>query len=108
MSEGKEPGALSVIVDGVPLAADDARALWQRFSEWMEEHKGDLAGFAAREGFASIHPAVEGGRPILRASHTEAQRPYAPVAHARKGEGGSGGRHGRKRRHRAASPKTRK
>lgn len=105
MSEDK--AALAVLVDGVPLPADEARALWGRFSEWMEEHRGDLAGFAAREGFKSIHPAVEGGRPVLRASHTEAQRPYTSADRA-KGEGGSGGRHGSQRRDRPHGRKTRK
>ncbi len=70
---------LTVLVDGEPMPEDDARAFWQRFSEWMEEHRGDLAGFAAKEGFASVHPGVEGGRPVLFASRKEAQRPYAPV-----------------------------
>jgi hypothetical protein len=93
MSEDEKHAALAVIVDGVALPADEARALWRRFSGWMEEHRGDLAGFAAREGYKSIHPAVECGRPVLRASHTEAQRPYTSAARAT-GDGGSGGRHG--------------
>lgn len=80
---------LRVLVDGEPLPEEEARAFWERFSAFMEEHRGDLAGFAAREGFASVHPGVEGGRPVLYASRTEAQMPYAPV---RPG-GGSGARH---------------
>jgi|GEM_PF-1422158 len=68
-----------VLVDGVALPATDADALWQRFSDWMEENRGDLAGFAKKEGFASVHPAVQGGRPVLVASKTAAQRPYAPA-----------------------------
>lgn len=74
MSEG-----LSVVVDGAPMPEDEARAFWQRFSAWMEEHPGDLAGFAAAEGYASVHPRVDGGRPVLVASRTAAQRPYAPA-----------------------------
>jgi len=105
MSDGKQAGALSVVVDGVPLAPDEARALWQRFSEWMEEHRGDLAGFAAREGFKSVHPTVEGGRPVLRASHTEEQRPYAP---ATTGRGGSRSRQGPRRSDRPNGRKQRK
>ncbi|HVH42286.1 MAG TPA: hypothetical protein VM925_08070 [Labilithrix sp.] len=71
---------LAVLVDGVALPEGDARALWERFSTWMEEHRGDLAGFAASEGFASIHPGVDRGRPVLLASKTETrQRPYAPA-----------------------------
>jgi hypothetical protein len=83
---------LSALVDGVALPDEEARALWLRFSEWMEEHRGDLAGFAAKEGFASVHPGVENGKPVLLASHTVAQRPYAPAA-AASGSGGSGARH---------------
>ena len=70
--------ALVVLVDGAPLPDDEARRLWERFSAWMEEHPGDLAGFAAKEGYASVHPGVENGRPVLRASHKDRQRPYAP------------------------------
>jgi hypothetical protein len=57
----------------------EALSFWERFSDWMEEHRGDLAGFAAQEGFASVHPGVDGDRPVLRASKTAGQRPYAPV-----------------------------
>lgn len=57
----------------------DARAFWERFSAWMEDHRGDLAGFASSEGFASVHPGVDGGRPILRASRSGSQKPYAAV-----------------------------
>jgi hypothetical protein len=107
MSEHEKPAGLAVVVDGVPLPPNEAHALWRRFSEWMEEHRGDLAGFAAREGFKSIHPAVEGGRPVLRASHVEAQRPYTSAARAT-GHGGSGGRHGFRRRDRPERRKTQK
>jgi hypothetical protein len=68
------------VVDGAALPEEEARALWQRFSDWMEDHHGDLAGFAAKEGFASIHPGVDPNGPILRASRTEQQRPYAAVS----------------------------
>lgn len=70
---------LAVLVDGTPMAEPEARAFWQRFSDWMEEHKGDLAGFAAKEGFASVHPGVDAGRPVLFASTKDAQRPYTAV-----------------------------
>lgn len=83
-------GGLAVYVDGQALPEEEARALWQRFSDWMEEHRGDLAGFAAKEGYASVHPGVEDGRPVLHASRTAAQRPYAAVGR----EGGSEGRPG--------------
>jgi hypothetical protein len=102
---------LGVLVDGVALPEAEARALWERFSDWMEEHRGDLAGFAAREGFASIHPGVDNGRPVLIASKTAAQRPYAPAtAVARPGAsgGGSGGRHEAPRRDRPGRRKPKK
>ena len=70
---------LGVLVDGVALPPEEARALWERFSDWMEEHRGDLAGFAAKEGFTSIHPGVDNGSPVLLASKTAAQRPYGPA-----------------------------
>jgi hypothetical protein len=70
---------LGVLVDGAPLPEPEAHALWERFSDWMEEHKGDLAGFAVQEGYASIQPGVDGDRPVLRASTSAPQQPYAPV-----------------------------
>ena len=99
MSQG--PRRLSVLVDGAPLPDAEAVALWDRFSAWMEEHRGDLAGFAAQEGYASVHPGVDGDRPVLRASKTAGQRPYAPVTsgpdraggdHPAGGSGGSAAR----------------
>jgi hypothetical protein len=68
------------LVDGTVLPEAEARALWQRFSAWMEEHKGDLAGFAKAEGFASVHPELHGGEPVLVVSKTSAQKPYASAA----------------------------
>ena len=68
---------LGVLVDGTPMPEAEARSFWERFSDWMEEHRGDLAGFAAQEGFASVHPGVDGDRPVLRASKSEPQRPYS-------------------------------
>lgn len=91
---------LAAFVDGIPLPEPDAVALWDRFSLWMEERRGDLAGFAAKEGFASIHPGVDGDRPVLRASKSASQLPYASVKEiaqagdgAAKGAGGSGAPH---------------
>lgn len=77
MSAG--PRRLAVLVDGAPMEATEALAFWERFSAWMEEHRGDLAGFAAQEGYASVHPGVLGDRPVLRASRSAEQRPYATV-----------------------------
>ena len=82
------PRRLAVLVDGAALPEAEALALWDRFSAWMEEHRGDLKGFAAQEGFASVHPGVDGDRPVLRASKTAEQRPYAAV---KAGDGGGGG-----------------
>lgn len=80
MTAGPPPKKhLGVLVDGAPLPDDEAHALWDRFSLWMEEHRGDLAGFALQEHFLSVHPGVDGDRPVLRASKSAAQRPYAPV-----------------------------
>ncbi len=69
-------GELRVVVDGAPLAEEAAREFWRRFSDWMEQHVGDLAGFAAAEGLASVKPEVHGGRPVLVASRTAPQSPY--------------------------------
>jgi hypothetical protein len=103
---------LAVLVDGIPMPEEEARAFWERFSAWMEEHRGDLAGFAAREGFASVHPGVDAGRPVLRASRSAAQRAYAPVtadAGSREsGSGGSGTRQGEGGSGRPAAARTRK
>lgn len=82
------PRRLGAFVDGVAMPEADAVAFWERFSTWMEEHRGDLQGFAAQEGYASVHPGVAGDLPVLRASTTGAQRPYAPV----RDDGGGGKR----------------
>jgi hypothetical protein len=80
------PGpSLAVLVDGAPLPDEQARALWKRFSDWMEKHAGDLAGFAKAEGFASVHPELHAGGPVLVASHTAAQRPYAAAEKPNRG-----------------------
>jgi len=102
VSEGSARGAgdrgprLAVVVDGAPLPEAEAVAFWDRFSRWMEEHRGDLAGFATQEGYASVHPGVDGDRPVLRASKTAGQRPYAPVRagndHPSESAGGSAAR----------------
>ena len=77
---------LAVLVDGAPLPEEEAHALWERFSAWMDEHRGDLAGFAAREGYASVHPGVDGDRPVLHASKTAAQGPYASAKPSQRGK----------------------
>ena len=68
--------SLRVVVDGETLPDPEARAFWKRFSEWMDGHHGDLAGFARAEGFASVHPEMAASGPVLVASRSDPQRPY--------------------------------
>ncbi|HTB75217.1 MAG TPA: hypothetical protein VK762_18335 [Polyangiaceae bacterium] len=77
---------LRVLIDGRPLPEPEARALWQRFSAWMEAHSGDLGGFARTEGFASVHPELHGGEPVLVASLSAPQRPYTSAPAKRQRE----------------------
>lgn len=95
MSPPAPPRRLGVLVDGTPMPEAEALSFWERFSDWMEEHRGDLAGFAAKEGFASVHPGVDGDKPVLRASKSAGQRAYAPV----RGDQPSGGAGGSVARH---------
>ena len=74
-----EAPRLGVLVDGEALPDDEARALWQAFSAYMEEHRGDLGGFAKSQGFVSAHPRSEGGRAVLVLSRTTAQEAYGTV-----------------------------
>jgi hypothetical protein len=67
---------LTVIVDGTPMPDEEARLFWNRFSEHMEAHKGDLAGFAKAEGFASVRPAMGPEGAQLVVSRTANQEPY--------------------------------
>ena len=84
MSDAQAPrGDLRVLVDGTPLPPEEARAFWARFSAHLEAEKGDLRGFAEREGFSSVRPSVEGGRPVLLVSRTVAQTPYADASRAK-------------------------
>ena len=62
--------------DGHALEPDDARELWAHFSAWMDEHPGDLAGFAAALGVTSVRPALDAGGAVLVVSTTEAQTAY--------------------------------
>jgi hypothetical protein len=86
--------ALRVVLDGAALPDDEARAFWKRFSTWMDEHPGDLGGFARAEGLSSVHPEMQGGSPVLVASRTAAQGPYT-TAPKRPATGGSGALQGR-------------
>jgi hypothetical protein len=98
--------ALRVFVDGVALSDEDARSLWRRFSAWMDAHVGDLAGFARAEGFASLHPEMHAGSPVLVASRTAPQRPYA-VARKKEAPNAPKGRAGRTGRRKARSRRSR-
>ena len=84
--------SLAVEVDGQPMPPEPASALWRRFSAWMEEHQGDLAGFAKAEGFASVHPELRGGGPVLVASRTAPQRAYGPAVARPEGKAKGRGR----------------
>jgi hypothetical protein len=73
---GAGKGKLGVLVDGEAMGEEDARAFWGRFSTWMDANKGDLAGFAKAEGFASVHPTMQDGRAVLVASRSATQKAY--------------------------------
>jgi hypothetical protein len=79
--------SLRVLVDGAAMAEEPARAFWSRFSAWMEEHRGDLGGFARTEGLASVQPEMHGGEPVLVASRTAQQGAYTPAPSGRKPTG---------------------
>jgi hypothetical protein len=68
---------LKVLVDGVAMPEEQAREFWKRFSAHMEANKGDLAGFAKAEGFASVHPVMGPGGAELHVSRDAPQKPYA-------------------------------
>jgi hypothetical protein len=56
---------LAVLLDGKPLAEDEARTLWQAFSVHMDENEGDLGGFAAQKGWSSVKPEYRAGQAVL-------------------------------------------
>lgn len=68
---------LKVLVDGEPMPEEEARVFWARFSAHMDRNKGDLAGFAKAEGFASVHPVMGPEGAELHASKTAPQGAYA-------------------------------
>jgi hypothetical protein len=90
---------LTVLVEGEPLAEAEARAFWARFSAFMDEHKGDLGGFARSEGFASVHPKVGPDGPVLVVSRTIAQSSYTSAGSLRS-------THGSKQTQKSATPRT--
>ncbi|MRG95192.1 hypothetical protein [Polyangium spumosum] len=92
MTTQEQPGNLAAFVDGVALPDDQARDLWKRFSEWMGEHKGDMAGFGKQNGYTQITPEYRGGRAVLIAYTKEP--PPAPPQKKPAGKGGGGARRG--------------
>lgn len=88
--------SLTVIIDGVPLPDDEARALWTRFSEHMDEHRGDMAGFAKLCGYVSVAPEVRHGQPVLVVQTTEAAAAKIAPPHQQRltprGQGSAGKR----------------
>ena len=69
-----EQSALAALVDGVALSSEGARELWQRFSDYMGEHRGDFAGFAKNNGFVRIAPEYRNGKAVLVAYTKEPVR----------------------------------
>lgn len=60
-----EPAPLVVEVDGKPLPAADAEETWRAFSAHMDEHQGDLAGFAKLRGYKTVAPTYRRGSAVL-------------------------------------------
>jgi hypothetical protein len=76
---------LRVLLDGEPLPTEEGIAFWKRFSAWMDEHPGDLGGFASSEGLTSVTPEMHSGAPVLVASRSAAQRPYTSAPTKKEG-----------------------
>lgn len=85
--------ALAAFLDGKALPDDEARALWKDFSEHMDEHRGDMAGFAAKRGWASVAPEYRGGQAVLVVRTTPGAPGLPPAAKpTKKPAQGGGGR----------------
>ncbi|WP_437610338.1 hypothetical protein WMF20_02375 [Sorangium sp. So ce834] len=83
---------LAASIDGAPLPDEEARDLWTRFSRYMDEHRGDMAGFARENGYVSVTPTFDRGRALLVVRTTEAP----PEKPAPRGGGEPGPRGGGK------------
>jgi hypothetical protein len=59
------PAPLVVELDGKPLAAAEAEETWRAFSAHMDEHQGDLLGFAKLRGWKSVAPTYRRGSAVL-------------------------------------------
>jgi hypothetical protein len=57
--------ALAVVLDGRSLDDAQARQIWLEFSRHMDEHEGDLDGFARIKGWASVKPEHRAGQAVL-------------------------------------------
>jgi hypothetical protein len=57
--------SLVVLKDGALLPEEESRALWVRFSGYMDAHEGDLAGFARQESWHSVSPEYRQGQAVL-------------------------------------------
>ncbi|UQA59588.1 hypothetical protein [Polyangium aurulentum] len=88
MTDAPKPGNLAALVDGKPLPEEEARDLWKRFSEHMGDNKGDMEGFAKKNGYTAISPEFRGGRAVLVAYTTTPPPAPAPA----RGKPGGGGR----------------
>jgi hypothetical protein len=99
--------ALAAFLDGRALPEEEARALWQDFSEHMDEHRGDMAGFAAKRGWASVAPEYRGGQAVLVVRTTPGAPGLPPLAAAPKKPAPAGGKRpqgGGKRRPKGPPP----
>ena len=99
MTEGSR---LAVLVDGAPLDPDASRALWTEFSAHMDEHRGDMAGFAKAKGWHSVAPEYQQGKAVLvvrtsAAAARPAPKPAAPKTAAPKADAKPKARRKRKR-----------
>lgn len=77
--DSRSRARLAVLLDGAPLAEEEARALWTGFSAHMDEHRGDMAGFAKLRGYHEVRPEYQKGQAVLIVSTTaEAAAKAAP------------------------------
>ena len=73
-----EASRLAALVDGTALEPEAARALWTEFSAHMDEHQGDMAGFAKKKGWQSVAPEFREGKAVLLAKTGAAVKSAKP------------------------------
>lgn len=73
MNEGAS--ALVALIDGAPLPEEEGKALWKEFSAHMDEHRGDMAGFAKKKGWVSVAPEYRQGKAVLVVKTSAAPKP---------------------------------